>query len=221
MRARGSPQASGLLVALLCNLAMASSVPYREFELRLRSNESCQLSIDGRPHGELSRESALTLKLPPGEVLVECQSIQEPRRRYADFLLPSAIRHDTLLLSLSVEPPQPEPRTGQSAQRFSGRAEGVLDAELGALWMASASAAMSWTSARAYCERLGSGWQLPSASQLRSLAGTALLGQQARGSMWSNKRAGRDAAYVIDVRSGAWSAEVQQSRHGAWCLRLP
>lgn len=210
-----------LLAALLCTLAVASSLPYLEVELQLRSAERCQLRIDGEAHGELNPDSVTVVSLPPGEVLIECESLQGEERRFADFLLPAAVPDGSLQLSLRAQPPQPATPAAGRTGRFSPLADGVLDADLGAVWANSASAAHSWPGALANCASLGGGWQLPSVIHLRSLAGQDLWSAHAGDLLWSNKAAGADSAYAIDIRNGSWSAEARHRRHGAWCLRLP
>jgi hypothetical protein len=122
--------------------------------LVIRTNTTCELSINGEDHGRLDAQATKRLPVDPGEQLIECVGDD---RRVEQTETVEARRQ--LMLKLTLPPP-----------RFERVAGGVKDNQQNLIWAERDNASdINWANATQYCASLGIGWGLPSIVNLRSM----------------------------------------------------
>ena len=123
--------------------------------LVIKTDMTCQLSINGEERGQLDASATKRLPVDPGEQRIECVDYD---RRVEQSVTVEAGRQAVVQLALS--PPD----------RFERVPEGVKDNEQNLIWAESDNGSdINWNDATRYCSGLGSGWTLPSSAALLSM----------------------------------------------------
>ncbi len=122
----------------------------------VRTDRDCALRVNGKAKGQLRADESKTLRVNPGQQLVECVGQGGVRAEWSDRV-PSG---EQVVVGLTVLPPE----------RFVRMNDGVQDQEQRVLWAAFDNGSdVNWLQAQQHCRSLGSGWVLPTSAQLESL----------------------------------------------------
>ena len=126
--------------------------------LVIKTDTTCQLSINGEDRGTLEAQATKRLPVDPGEQLIECVGAD---RRVEQTETVEAGRQS--VVQLALPPPAPP-------ERFERVSEGIKDNEQNLIWAESDNGSnINWNDATRYCSSLGSGWALPSSVALQSM----------------------------------------------------
>ena len=195
--------------------------------LVIKTDMTCQLSINGEERGQLDASATKRLPVDPGEQRIECVDYD---RRVEQSVTVEAGRQAVVQLALS--PPD----------RFERVPEGVKDNEQNLIWAESDNGSdINWNDATRYCSGLGSGWTLPSSAALLSMydasgkypvpyvSGTSYTVKPATPLIkitglwyWANEQNGSSEAWYVGLPNGDRSADSFDDalKHRALCVRF-
>ena len=198
--------------------------------LIVRVDADCALRVNTQDKGQLSANQSQTVKVAPGEQLIECDA-GGGRMVETVETVPSG---EQKVVRLTV-PPQ---------VRFFLVADGVEDNEQGIVWASSDNGSnIDWNGATSYCASKGSGWSLPMVAQATSMFDATGQYQQPRSNqygnwtikpatdliqfsqgtvaIWTSERDGSSSAFAVDLDNGSrYSATVSYSSDvRALCVR--
>lgn len=113
--------------------------------------------------------------------------------------------------------------------RFTLEADTLVDHEKKLTWQRHpASSAMDWSSARSHCLRVGGGYRLPTAEELKSLVQVTTTSPpldpesfptSAIDVFWSGTNAGPGAAWAVHFSTGRTAESVVSARNRVRCVR--
>ncbi|APR78428.1 Serine/threonine-protein kinase pkn3 [Minicystis rosea] len=113
--------------------------------------------------------------------------------------------------------------------RFTLSADTLVDSEKKLTWQRRpASSAMDWSSARSHCLRVGGGYRLPTADELKSLVQVTTMDPpldpesfptSAIDVFWSGTNAGPGAAWAVHFSTGRTAETVVSARNRVRCVR--
>ena len=175
----GAPAQVPDLEALERQLAAEAQRRAREASMArlvVEADVPCDLRIDGEAKGRVVPGEPRIVLVVGGEQLIECASVEFPsaRVRHVRQAAPASKLVVGLSLSESVaaarRKAETSARRASLESRFERVADGFLDKDHGVIWAGADNGRdTNWANAAAYCEALGSGWSLPSVTQLQSL----------------------------------------------------
>lgn len=181
--------------------------------LVVQANTGCELKINGDPRGILEGKQPREFPMKPGRVFVECSASADASDRAIE-----SIRLGTRTeVKLRMPPPG----------RFTERAEGRHDAELGVIWtLASNEDDIDWPGAKRYCESKGAGWRLPTVAQLQSLWEAGLAPRHRFSGpccLWSSEARTAESVHFVMLFGGVQSsvAPTFAKDMRALCVRRP
>lgn len=217
-----------LLGSLL--LLGSSSWALAQATLEVRTDQPCNLVVNGSPQGQLSAGVPITLQTGAGAQWIECSTAAGKARRE---LTVAADSHSVVVLRASL------------IGRFRDQGNGIIaDQKTGFQWTASDNAGdIGWAAADRYCRELdlaGPGWRLPTVAELEQIydgSGTLTVPCQdlrcevdpafrLTGSWyWSSDLSDEDASlawYLAFHQAGRGSASLSAEQTGrALCVRPP
>lgn len=137
--------------------------------------------------------------------------------------------------------PSPQEPAAAPAPRFEMQTDGTIrDAQTGLVWPGTDNSGdIDWATAKAYCQTLGTGWQLPSVAELLTLYDTGSTDNQpCTGSLtckvtplikvtgltpWSAEANGESEAWYIYFTDGKQYSYHQTDKPGkrALCVKRP
>lgn len=173
------------------------------------TDTNCILRINAETKGNLLANQSQTVKVSPGEQLIECDD-GGGRRVETVETVPSSQQKVVRL----VLPPPP---------RFMRVDDGVRDNEQGLVWASSDNGiSVDWHGARNYCANKGVVWSLPTSAQLQQLHGKATsLFLLTEPWFWSAEMDGSASAFYVSLNDGRrYSASVSNTyAKRALCVR--
>ncbi len=212
-REQAAKRAQQQAAKVLADAAAAASA--KKATLVIKTDTTCQLSINGEDRGTLEAQATHRLPIDPGEQLIECVGA-ETRVEQTETV--EAGRQS--VVQLTLPPPAPP-------ERFKRVSEGVKDNEQNLIWAERDNGSdINWTNATQYCSGLGSGWTLPSTGNLQSMYDasgkkTILLNYQGTnysikvatplinftgGGYWTNEQNGASEAWFVHLADGTWDS---------------
>lgn len=191
----------------------SAAIPAGMGMLVVQANTDCDLKINGDPQGRLAGKTPQTFPMKPGRAFVECSASDES----SDRAIESIKLGEPTEVKLRMPPPG----------RFSERAEGRHDAELGVVWTMSVNEAdIDWPGAKRHCESKGPGWSLPTVAQLQSLYEAGMtpaftFRDDGISSLWSSDTRTQESAYTVALWSGLRTsvAPTFSKKMRAFCVR--
>jgi hypothetical protein len=186
--------------------------------LIVRSDHDCSLSIDGTVQQDIGPTTTATLKVAPGDQLIECVSKRFPDTvRHQQVKPLSAGSKSVVLIELEAQSAELD-RAERVRNRFVAQGSTVEDNQTGLTWAAQDNGSdIDWNGARNYCASLGVGWTLPTVAQLQALYGSSGVQTQSCGqwtckvtplirlsslSFWSGESSGSSEAWSVALSSG-------------------
>ena len=188
--------------------ALADAAAAKKATLVIKTDTTCQLSINGEDRGQLEAQATKRLPVDPGEQLIECVGAD---RRVVQTEIVEAGRQSVVHLAL--------PPPAQS-ERFERISEGVKDNKQNLIWAERDNGSdINWKNATQYCANLGSGWTLPSTVALQSMydaSGKNTISLSYQGTNYSIKVA---TPLIKFTGGGHWTNE-QNGASEAWGVLL-
>ena len=172
----------------------------------VKADRDCALTVNGEAKGQLVAEQATTIKVAPGQQLIECVAGERQRVEVTERI-PAG---EQVVVRLNV--PAPE--------RFQQVADGVRDYEQGVVWAAQDNGSdVNWSSAGQYCRSLGGGWSLPTVAQLEGLYDASGRFARAVTLQYGTYDVKLATPLIQPTGWGYWSAESNGSSE-AWAVVL-
>jgi len=191
----------------------AAAAQARLGTLIVQASTDCELKINGDSMGILRAGQPQEMQLKPGQVFVECSASEDSW----DGSSPVLRAGQQANVRLRLPPPG----------RFTERAEGTHDAELGVIWTASVNdGPIDWPGAKAYCASKGAGWRLPTVLQLQSLYAVGATPKPQIGKLcclWSSEPRTAESTFFMMLHSGSKSSGAPSLNESmrALCVRRP
>lgn len=196
--------------------------------LIVKADTACQLTVNGENKGVLQANKARTVKVSPGEQLIECigenpgARAQQTRGVYAGM---QAVVVLAIAEKISDQPQAPSPArvaaaSDASNSAFADMGRGVLrNNRSGLEWtQADNGADIDWDGARKYCAALSGGWRLPSEDELTAIYDAGVPSPKVCAVSGTVSYACKTSP-LFQLTSGAfWSATQDGSR--AWQMNL-
>lgn len=191
----------------------SAAIPAGMGMLLVQANTDCELKINGDPQGRLPGKTPQTFPMKPGRAFVECNASDDA----SDRAIESIKLGEATEVKLRMPPPC----------RFTERAEGRHDAELGVIWTMSVNEAdIDWRGAKRHCESKGPGWSLPTVAQLQSLYEAGMtpaftFRDDGISSLWSSEARTQESVYTVALWSGLRTsvAPTFSKEMRAFCVR--
>lgn len=136
-----------------------STVIQAQATLEVRTDQSCNLVVNGSPQGQLSPGVPMSLQVGAGAQWIECSTAAGKVRRELNVAAGAAV-----VASLRAS----------LIGRFEAQADGtVIDRSTGLQWtQADNGGDISWTQSEQYCRELSTadgGWRLPTVAELEQI----------------------------------------------------
>ena len=205
-REQAAKRAQQQAAKVLADAAAAEAA--KKATLVIKTDTTCQLSINGEDRGTLEAQVTQRLPVDPGEQLIECVGAETRVEQTATV---EGGRQAVVQLAL---PPPAQP------ERFERVTEGVKDNEQNLIWAERDNGSdINWTNATQYCASLGSGWTLPSSVALQSMydaSGKNTVPLNYNGTNYSIKV----ATSLINFTGGGYWTSEQNGSSEAWNVLL-
>jgi hypothetical protein len=187
------PTTLGLSVKGISAKPPVEPTAVQQATLIVKADAACQLTVNGEAKGALQVNETKSLKLNPGEQLVECTSSEDASAKAQQTKAVTAGAQAVVVLALAdkmaskqqeaqqqraaAERAAHERAAAESAARdpqnlgFVELGNGVLkDTKTGLQWTQNDNGSdINWDDAKAYCENKGAGWRLPSVDELAAI----------------------------------------------------
>lgn len=200
--------------------------------LIVRADAVCSLRINTQDKGFLSANRSQTMKVNPGEQLIECDA-GDGRLAEAVETVPTG---EQRVVRLTVPPPA----------RFVRVVDGVQDNTQGIVWAGSDNGSdIDWNGAHSYCSDKGDGWSLPTVAQAQSMfdatgqypqpssnqygnwtiqpATDVIRLSQGTAWLWTSERDDSSSAFSIKLTNGTRNSNPvsHSNNERALCVRRP
>jgi hypothetical protein len=174
--------------------AAAAASEARMATLLFRTDADCALSINGEAQGVLAVGQTKSVKVNPGDQIVDCVSTESSAASISEVKTATAGTQSAVVLQLAGSLQQARAQQAAAAQqqalrnRFTAQGDGtVRDSQTGVIWAAQDNGSdIDWNGARNYCASRGGDWSLPTVAQLQGLVDSSGALKQQCGSFTCN-----------------------------------